>query len=86
MNQKRSPADFIKQNLGREVVVRLNDQTELTGTLVCLDGALNMVLHNVKEYRQGAMQETFHKLVLRGNNIFYLHQKPLNYQKGQTNP
>lgn len=48
MNQKKSPADFIKQSLGREILVRLNEDSEITGTLVCLDGALNMVLQGVQ--------------------------------------
>ena len=48
MNQKKSPADFIKQSLGREVIVRLNEEAEIIGTLVCLDGALNMVLQGAQ--------------------------------------
>ena len=86
MNQKRNPADFIKQSLGREVLVRLNEDAEITGTLVCLDGALNMVLSGAKEYVNGVHNSDYAKLVLRGNNIFYVCQKPLNYAKKENVP
>lgn len=81
MNNKKNPADFIKQSLGREVIVRLNEEAEIIGTLVCLDGALNMVLQSAQEYIKGVHQEDYSKIVLRGNNVFYISPKPVGYMK-----
>ena len=44
MSTKRSPADFLKQVLGRLVTVKLNNNTEYLGILACLDGVMNLVL------------------------------------------
>ena len=47
--QPNNPADFLKKMLGREVEVKLNDnQTFFHGTMVCLDGSMNVLLGNAK--------------------------------------
>lgn len=50
--QRNNPADFLKKMLGREVEVKLNDNhTFFLGTMVCLDGNMNVLLSNVKELK-----------------------------------
>jgi U6 snRNA-associated Sm-like protein LSm6 len=44
MATKRSPADFLKQILGRPVSIKLHTGFEYVGILVCLDGDMNIVL------------------------------------------
>jgi|JI6StandDraft_1071083.scaffolds.fasta_scaffold15021_7 U6 snRNA-associated Sm-like protein LSm6 len=75
MEHKRSPADFIKQSLGREVVVKLNDESEYTGVLICLDGTLNIVMEKVEEHKDGQLISKYNKLFLRGNNVLYISPK-----------
>ena len=52
--KRNNPVDFLKQLLGRPVEVKLNDNhTYFVGTLMCLDGTLNVLLTNAKEIVNG---------------------------------
>ena len=53
---KRTPADFLKQVLGRYVNVKLLDGTEYVGILACLDGFMNIVLEQLEEYESGELK------------------------------
>jgi small nuclear ribonucleoprotein (snRNP)-like protein len=60
----KSPANFIKQLLGRSVEVKLNDNnTFFQGTLSNLDGTMNVLLTGVNEFKE---------LLIRGNNVLYI--------------
>jgi small nuclear ribonucleoprotein (snRNP)-like protein len=69
----KSPADFIKQLLGRPVEVKLNDNdTFFKGTLRNLDGTMNLLLTAVTEVVGGEEVNKFQELLLRGNNVLYI--------------
>jgi small nuclear ribonucleoprotein (snRNP)-like protein len=69
----KSPANFIKQLLGRPVEVKLNDNdTFFRGTLSNLDGTMNVLLTAVKEVVGGEVVNEFKELLLRGNNVLYI--------------
>jgi U6 snRNA-associated Sm-like protein LSm6 len=54
MNRRNNPADFLKQMLGKPVVVKLNDKdVSFEGHLSCLDGTMNVLLSNAKEISKG---------------------------------
>ena len=73
MSRKGSPADFIKQLLGRPVEVKLNDNdTFFRGTLCNLDGTMNILLSGVKEVVGSEVVNEFKELLLRGNNVLYI--------------
>lgn len=73
MSRKGSPADFIKQLLGRPVEVKLNDNdTFFRGTLSNLDGTMNILLTEVKEVVDSEQVNTFAEVLLRGNNVLYI--------------
>ena len=73
---KRSPADFLKQVLGRLVTVKLNNSTsEYVGILACLDGTMNIVLEKVEEFEKGELRNTYGEIFIRGNNVFYISAK-----------
>lgn len=73
MSRKGSPADFIKQLLGRPVEVKLNDNdTFFRGTLSNLDGTMNILLTDVKEIIGSEVANTFKEVLLRGNNVLYI--------------
>jgi len=76
---KRSPADFLKQALGRNVTVKLNNGLEyqgdiisfmalLLGILACLDGFMNIVLEQTEEYENGELKTKYNEAFFRGNN------------------
>ena len=69
---KRSPADFLKQVLGRLVTVKLNNYV---GILACLDGSMNIVLEKVEEFEKGELRNTYGEIFIRGNNVFYISAK-----------
>jgi small nuclear ribonucleoprotein (snRNP)-like protein len=69
----KSPADFIKQLLGRPVEVKLNDnETFFRGTLCNLDGTMNVLMTGVKEVIGNEIVNEFKELFLRGNNVLYI--------------
>lgn len=84
-----APEDFIRMNLGRNVLIKLQNEEEYKGMLISLDGAMNMYLQNCREYVNGKENAFFKHLFIRGNNgnilninnfiiVLYLANIPLN--------
>lgn len=69
---KRSPSDFLKQVLGRPVVVKLNSGVEYRGILACLDGYMNVAMEQTEEYINGHLKSRYGDCFIRGNNILYI--------------
>lgn len=46
-SSKRNPGDFLKQCLGRPVVVKLNTGEDYRGILACLDGFMNIAMGKI---------------------------------------
>lgn len=69
---KITPGDFLKQAVGKEVRVRLNNGNDFVGNLTCLDGYLNIAMENTVEYSAGTRHESYGDAFLRGNNIVYI--------------
>lgn len=65
---KRNPADFLKQCLGRPVVVKLNSGVDYRGILACLDGSMNIAMEQAEEYVDGQLKERYGDCFIRGNN------------------
>jgi len=63
-----NPANFIKQILGRQVLVTLSTGSEFTGRLVCLDGFMNVALEQCEEKIDGKTIAKYGDVFLRGNN------------------
>lgn len=72
----RTPTHFLRKVLGRPVVVKLNNGTEYRGTLVCLDGYLNIVLENSAEFLNGELKRRYGDTLLRGSNVLYVGTIP----------
>mmetsp|Transcript_35547 Transcript_35547/g.99383 ORF Transcript_35547/g.99383 Transcript_35547/m.99383 type:complete len:113 (+) Transcript_35547:2-340(+) len=73
---KRAPADFIKQVLGRPVIVKLNNGTDYRGVLACLDGYMNIAMEQTEEYVDGELKNKYGHTVIRGNNVLYISAQP----------
>jgi U6 snRNA-associated Sm-like protein LSm6 len=67
-----TPGDFLKQVVGKEVRVRLNNGSDYKGNLKCLDGFMNIALENTKEYVGSEYQKAYGESFLRGNNVMYI--------------
>ena len=69
---KRSPSDFLKQVLGRPVVVKLNSGEDYRGILACLDGFMNIAMEQTEEYSDGQLKGRYGDCFIRGNNVLYI--------------
>ncbi|XP_053990339.1 U6 snRNA-associated Sm-like protein LSm6 isoform X1 [Hylaeus volcanicus] len=64
----RNPSDFLKQVLGRSVIVRLNSGTDFKGLLACLDDRMNVAMEQVEEIEKGITINKYSDAFIRGNN------------------
>ncbi|KAI2668378.1 U6 snRNA-associated Sm-like protein LSm6 [Labeo rohita] len=61
--RKQTPSDFLKQIIGRPVVVKLNSGVDYRGVLACLDGYMNIAVEQTEEYVNGQLK----------NNVIHQH-------------
>ncbi|CAE7262103.1 Lsm6 [Symbiodinium necroappetens] len=73
---KKSPGDFIKQVLGRPVIVKLNNGADYRGILACLDGYMNLAMEQTEEYVDGQLKHKYGDTFIRGNNVLYISAQP----------
>ena len=59
---------YIKSLLGNTVFIELLDNQEYKGTLISIDGAMNLYLRNCSEYTNNKLTNSFNDLYIRGNN------------------
>lgn len=69
---KRNPSDFLKQVIGKPIVVQLNSGVTYRGILACLDGFLNIAMEQTEEYVDGQLKARHGDCFLRGNNGDYV--------------
>ncbi|KAH9167943.1 hypothetical protein EDB89DRAFT_1890189 [Lactarius sanguifluus] len=67
-----SPTDFLKNVVGKRVVVRLTSGVDYRGVLSCLDGYMNIALEQTEEHVNGTVTNRYGDAFIRGNNVFYI--------------
>ena len=72
----KNPSEFIKQVMGRPVIVKLNSGVTYQGILAGLDEYMNIAMEQTEEYEDGKFQQRYGDVFIRGNNS-YLHLKSL---------
>ena len=70
---KKSPGDFIKQVLGRPVIVKLNNGADYRGILSCLDGYMNLAMEQTEEYVDGQLKHNMETPSSEGTCV--VHQR-----------
>ena len=65
---KRNPSDFLKQVIGKPVIVELNSGVTYRGVLACLDGFMNIAMEQTEEYVNGQLKARYGDCFIRGNN------------------
>mmetsp|Transcript_27319 Transcript_27319/g.75987 ORF Transcript_27319/g.75987 Transcript_27319/m.75987 type:complete len:82 (+) Transcript_27319:127-372(+) len=80
MSGRKAPSDFIKQVLGRPVIVKLNNGTDYRGILNCLDGYMNICMEQTEEYVDGQLKNKYGDAFIRGNNVLYISVQPKQRQ------
>jgi U6 snRNA-associated Sm-like protein LSm6 len=68
ISAKRNPSDFLKQVIGKPVVVQLNSGVTYRGILACLDGFMNIAMEQTEEYMDGQLKNKYEDCFIRGNN------------------
>ena len=69
---KRSPSDFLKQVIGKPVMVKLHSGVTYRGVLACLDGFMNIAMEQTEEYADGQLKNKYGDCFIRGNNGMFL--------------
>ncbi|OBZ78597.1 U6 snRNA-associated Sm-like protein LSm6 [Grifola frondosa] len=67
-----SPTDFLKNVVGKKVVVRLTSGVDYRGILSCLDGYMNIALEQTEEHVNGRVTNRYGDAFIRGNNVLYI--------------
>ncbi|KAK4527135.1 hypothetical protein GAYE_SCF35G5057 [Galdieria yellowstonensis] len=70
--EKRNPADFLKQVVGKPVLVKLNSGVEYRGILACLDGYMNIAMEQTEEHVGTQLKNKYGDTFIRGNNVLYI--------------
>lgn len=66
------PLDLLNHSKGKEILVQLNDEKQLVGTLLAFDIHINLVLDNAKEMHSGEMKRSIGLTFLRGATIAFI--------------
>jgi U6 snRNA-associated Sm-like protein LSm6 len=69
---KKNPTDFLKQVIGKPVIVKLNSGVTYRGVLACLDGFMNIAMEQTEEYVDGQLKNRYGDCFIRGNNGNYM--------------
>lgn len=85
MSRRQNPSEFLKQIIGKPVVVKLNSGVDYRGILACLDGLvsflfaiignsrfMNIALEQTEEYSNGQLKNKYGDAFIRGNNVLYI--------------
>jgi len=67
-----SPTNFLKNVVGKRVVVRLTSGVDYLGVLSCLDGYMNIALEQTEEHVNGTVTNRYGDAFIRGNNVLYI--------------
>jgi len=69
---KTNPSDFLRNVLGKSVVVQLNSGVTYKGVLACLDGFMNIAMEQTEEFVDGQLKNKYGDCFIRGNNVMYI--------------
>lgn len=68
----RKPNEFLKNIVGRPVVVKLTNGIEYRGVLACFDGFLNVAIEQTEEFEAGVKKLQLGDCFIRGNNVMFI--------------
>jgi len=72
VNGIERPLDLLNNSKGKEILVQLNDDKQLSGTLLAFDIHINVVLDNAKEVQDGEVKRSIGLTFLRGATIAFI--------------
>ena len=66
------PLDLLNASKGKEVIVNLKNDRQLSGVLRAFDIHINIVLDNTKEMYNGEVKKNLGLTFLRGDTIIFI--------------
>ena len=72
VNGIERPLDLLNQSKGKEILVQLKNDRQLSGTLLAFDIHVNIVLDNAKEMQSGEVKKNIGLTFLRGDTIIFI--------------
>jgi small nuclear ribonucleoprotein len=72
VNGIERPLDLLNNSKGKEILVHLKNDRQLTGTLLAFDIHVNVVLDNAKELVNNEVKRSIGLTFLRGDTIIYI--------------
>ena len=69
---KTDPSVFLSNIIGSLVNVKLHNGVEYSGNLQSIDGYMNIVLDETKEFVGGKEKRSYGDVFIRGNNGMYI--------------
>mmetsp|Transcript_99813 Transcript_99813/g.122095 ORF Transcript_99813/g.122095 Transcript_99813/m.122095 type:complete len:91 (+) Transcript_99813:1226-1498(+) len=75
----KNPSEFIKNVMGRPVIVKLNNGVSYHGILSGLDEYMNITMEQTEEFENQKFLKRYGDVFIRGNNIFFISMVSSNY-------
>jgi small nuclear ribonucleoprotein len=72
VNGIERPLDLLNNSKGKEILVHLKNDRQLTGTLLAFDIHVNIVLDNARELVNNEVKRSIGLTFLRGDTIIYI--------------
>ena len=72
VNGIERPLDLLNNSKGKEILVQLKNDKQLSGTLLAFDIHINIVLDNAKEMQNGEVKRSIGLTFLRGDTIIFI--------------
>jgi len=66
------PLDMLNQSKGKEILLQLKNDKQVTGTLLAFDIHINVVMDNAKELVNGELKKSVGLIFVRGDTIIYI--------------
>jgi len=66
------PLDMLNQSKGKEILLQLKNDKQISGKLVAFDIHINLVLDNAKELENGELKRSVGLTFVRGDTIIYI--------------
>jgi small nuclear ribonucleoprotein len=73
MTTNERPFDLLNKSIGKQVMIRLKNGTDIRGKIVSFDVHMNIVLDTTEELEEGgSVRSRLGTILLRGGNILFV--------------
>lgn len=72
MEPSKKPLNVLIKRIGKPVIIHLKSGSEYWGKMDRVDGYMNIMLKEAKEYNSGVLLASYGDIFIRGNNILYI--------------